>query len=81
MLKALVLLAALPASLAAAQTLKNEYQPKPQHIEMEPIGVEGDNPTPGASLLSPMRPPKYPSLIKVRTTFVPELVRSAEDVR
>ena len=82
MLKALGLAAilAVPSLAMAQKEAKKEYQAKPQHIEItdgdEVVGelAGADTVVTGPALHGPNK-----SLIKIRLTFVPELIKSADD--
>ena len=55
----------------------------PQHTQRIDISegdeVTGETIAPGSTFVSARRPPRSPSLIKIRTNFVPEMLKSAED--
>ncbi len=52
----------------------------PQHLDFEDDHVEGDIVTPDAPIVDAAKRPKRESLIHLRTSFVPEIVRSANQL-
>jgi hypothetical protein len=78
---ALLMLLALPAGAKPTQ-------PKPPpaegarvqaHYDFDDDLVEGGVLSPDGVIVDSRRPIKHSSLIKIRDTFVPELLKSAED--
>ncbi len=83
MLKVLGLAAILAApSLAMAQTeVKKEYAPKAQHIDISDGDVvEGEFTGPDGPTVIGKTQSVHVSLIKIRWNFVPELIKSANDI-
>ncbi len=83
MLKVLGLAAMLAVpSLAMAQNEpKKEYAPKAQHIDIDDADVvTGGLMGPDGSPIEVVKPGVHVSLIKIRWSFVPEMVKSAEDL-
>ena len=76
---ALVTLLALP-SLALAQDHRAKPEPPAaKRFDFDDDLVEASRPLPPVEVVSTVGRHGFPSLIRVRTTFVPELLRSAED--
>jgi hypothetical protein len=83
MLKVLGLAAILAApSLAMAQTEANkEYAPKAKHIDIDDADVvEGEFVSPEGPPITSVRGSVHVSLIKIRWNFVPEMIKSADDI-
>lgn len=53
---------------------------KPQHMDFDDDVVDGTLTSPDYSVVDPTRAVRHGSLIKPRLTFVPELIKSAEDL-
>ena len=53
---------------------------KPQHMDFDDDIVDGTLTSPDYSVVDPTRAVRHGSLIKPRLTFVPELLKSAEDL-
>ncbi|HZS41504.1 MAG TPA: hypothetical protein VFF06_31960 [Polyangia bacterium] len=82
MLKALGLAAilAVPSLAMAQKEAKKEYQAKPQHIDItEGDEVLGAFTGPDGPVVGSVKRGPHESLIKIRWTFVPELIKSADD--
>jgi hypothetical protein len=73
-----VLLSALPA---AAQKSPERTKPAPapvQKFDFDDDTVEAGRDLPQIEVVASARRPGFTSLLRVRTTFVPELLKSAE---
>ncbi len=64
--------------LFASTTAKDYLRAK--HYEFEADTLEGDIARPMSDTVTGRVEPKHPSLIRVRTAFVREIVKSAEDL-
>jgi hypothetical protein len=83
MLKVLGLAAILAApALAMAQTeAKKEYAPKAQHIDIDDADVvNGELVGPDGPTIFSKTDSVHVSLIKIRWNFVPEMIKSADDI-
>jgi hypothetical protein len=77
MVRICLLLALALGGPAIAKPRRAEAPPKPQKMDFDDDVVEGGVTLPQMELVSSARHGDKPSLIRVRTTFVPELLESA----
>jgi hypothetical protein len=54
------------------------YEPKTHIVVDEPEAVEGTTASGDGQLVEGRRPPRHSSLIRVRSDFLPEMLKSAE---
>jgi hypothetical protein len=66
------------ALFLGATALLPQPAPRPQRFDFDDDEVQGTIVQPSEDRVDGRRPHDFPSLIRVRTTFVPELVKSAD---
>jgi hypothetical protein len=64
---------------ALAKKPPHSAEPKAQYFDFDDDKVEAGANLPAGELLSARKQSEFPSLIRVRTTFVPELIASADE--
>jgi hypothetical protein len=70
----------MTASLGAAAAPKDKPRaPMAQHFDFDDDQVEGDVAGAGGETVRSSIRPRWPGLIRVRASFIPELLQSAED--
>ena len=70
----------LAASPALAQPAPEPSEPAPKHYEFTPEEVVGGRDAPGGAVTHVHRARPLPSLIRVRRSFRPELLQSANSL-
>jgi hypothetical protein len=75
MILAAVSLTSVPA--LAQKSKKPEAAPAAKHLTFEDDQVEGGRDLPQFEVVGTVQHGRHPSLIRIRTTFVPELLKSA----
>jgi hypothetical protein len=68
------------ATPAFAQPASQPSEPAPRHYEFTPEEVNGGRHTPGGAVTHVHRARPMPSLIRVRESFKPELLQSANSL-
>jgi hypothetical protein len=68
------------ASATDTTPAKEELQPAAKHFDFEDDQVEGDIQRPDGFLITAIQEAKHKSLIDIRTNFVPEMIKSMEDL-
>lgn len=69
----------LALSICFAATALAETTTKPQRFDFDDDLVESDLARPEDALVNGAKHPRWGLLIQVRTTFIPELLRSVDD--
>jgi len=80
MRKLVIMFAALAALSGSAFAQKKDAPPKVKTYDFSGDTIEGDLVKPEGSTVDARDFAKHSSLIRIRTNFIPEIIKSAEDL-